>query len=303
VNDPERYGVVEFDDQWRAISLEEKPKAPKSRYAVTGLYFYDNHVVELAKQVKPSARGELEITDLNRLYLEQGKLSVKTMGRGYAWLDTGTHESMLEASQFISTIESRQGLKVACPEEISWRNGWIDDAQLEKMAQRLGKSGYGQYLKGSCATRCSHESHAAGHPDVLLIEPKVFGDERGFFFESFNQQRFNEATGLDLNSCRTTTRSRAKTCCAACTTSCRPRRRASWCASSPARSSMWRSISARIRRPSANGSAKSLGDNKRQLWIPPGLAHGFLVLSESAEFLYKTTDYYAPGTRALHPLG
>ena len=148
VNDPERYGVVEFDDRWRAISLEEKPKAPKSRYAVTGLYFYDQHVVELAKQVKPSARGELEITDLNRLYLEQGKLSVKTMGRGYAWLDTGTHESMLEASQFISTIESRQGLKVACPEEISWRNGWINDAQLEKCAQRLGKSGYGQYLLG-----------------------------------------------------------------------------------------------------------------------------------------------------------
>ena len=148
VNDPERYGVVEFDAQWRAISLEEKPKAPKSRYAVTGLYFYDRHVVELAKQVKPSARGELEITDLNRLYLEQGTLSVKTMGRGYAWLDTGTHESMLEASQFISTIESRQGLKVACPEEISWRNGWIDDAQLEQQAQQLGKSGYGQYLQG-----------------------------------------------------------------------------------------------------------------------------------------------------------
>ena len=148
VNDPERYGVVEFDEQWRAISLEEKPKAPKSRYAVTGLYFYDRHVVELAKQVKPSARGEFEITDLNRLYLEQGTLSVKTMGRGYAWLDTGTHESMLEASQFISTIESRQGLKVACPEEISWRNGWIDDAQLEQQAQQLGKSGYGQYLQG-----------------------------------------------------------------------------------------------------------------------------------------------------------
>lgn len=146
VQDPERYGVVEFNAEGRAISLEEKPKAPKSRYAVTGLYFYDDQVVELAKQVKPSDRGELEITDLNRLYLERDQLDVQTMGRGYAWLDTGTHESMLEASQFIYTIENRQGLKVAAPEEIAWRSGWIDDAQLQKLALPLAKSGYGQYL-------------------------------------------------------------------------------------------------------------------------------------------------------------
>jgi len=148
VTDPERYGVVEFDKAGRAVSLEEKPSAPKSRFAVTGLYFYDHTVVERARRLTPSPRGELEITDLNRLYLDQGNLNVQTMGRGYAWLDTGTHESMLEASQFIHTIERRQGLKVACPEEIAWRNGWIDDAQLEKQADLLAKSGYGLYLKG-----------------------------------------------------------------------------------------------------------------------------------------------------------
>ncbi|GGH52927.1 glucose-1-phosphate thymidylyltransferase [Comamonas phosphati] len=146
VHDPERYGVAEFDDQGKVLSLEEKPVQPKSNYAVTGLYFYDTQVVELAKSLKPSPRGELEITDLNRLYLEQAQLSVQLMGRGYAWLDTGTHESLLEASQFIATLEQRQGLKVSCPEEIAYRSGWIDAAQLEKLAQPLLKNGYGKYL-------------------------------------------------------------------------------------------------------------------------------------------------------------
>ena len=146
VQDPERYGVAEFDAAGKVLSLEEKPAQPKSHYAVTGLYFYDAHVVELAKALKPSPRGELEITDLNKLYLEKSALNVQLMGRGYAWLDTGTHDSLLEASQFIATIEQRQGLKVACPEEIAWRNHWIDDAQVIRLAQPLLKNGYGQYL-------------------------------------------------------------------------------------------------------------------------------------------------------------
>jgi len=148
VHDPERYGVVEFDAAGRAISLEEKPQQPKSRYAVTGLYFYDNAVLDIAATLKPSPRGELEITDVNRIYLERKALDVVVMGRGHAWLDTGTHESLIDASTFIATIEKRQGLKVSCPEEIAWRMGWIDNAALEALALPLAKNGYGQYLLG-----------------------------------------------------------------------------------------------------------------------------------------------------------
>lgn len=148
VHDPERYGVVAFDGEGRATSLEEKPVQPKSNYAVTGLYFYDNEVIDIACNLQPSPRGELEITDVNRIYLERSKLSVEIMGRGFAWLDTGTHESLIEASNFIETIEHRQGLKIACPEEIAFRKGYIDAGQLQKLAQPLAKNGYGQYLYG-----------------------------------------------------------------------------------------------------------------------------------------------------------
>ena len=148
VHDPERYGVVEFDAGGRAISIEEKPRHPRSNFAVTGLYFYDPQVVDIAKSIRPSARGELEITTVNDTYLKQGQLNVQIMQRGYAWLDTGTHDSLLDAGQFIATLERRQGLKVACPEEIAWRRGFIDAAQLERLAQPLAKSGYGQYLLG-----------------------------------------------------------------------------------------------------------------------------------------------------------
>jgi glucose-1-phosphate thymidylyltransferase len=147
VNDPERYGVAEFDADGTVVGLEEKPAAPKSSYAVTGLYYYDSDVVELARSLQPSPRGELEITDLNRLYLTRGTLKVELMGRGYAWLDTGTHDSLLEASQFIATLEHRQGFKVACPEEVAWRNEWIDNNALRALAKPLAKSGYGKYLK------------------------------------------------------------------------------------------------------------------------------------------------------------
>ena len=147
VHDPERYGVVTFDASGKAISIEEKPARPQSHYAVTGLYFYDNQVVNIAKSIRPSARGELEITTVNDVYLQQGQLSVQMMGRGYAWLDTGTYDSLLDAGQFIATLERRQGLKIACPEEIAWRRGFIDDAQLDRLAQPLAKSGYGQYLR------------------------------------------------------------------------------------------------------------------------------------------------------------
>ena len=169
VNDPERYGVVEFDKAYKALSIEEKPSKPRSSYAVTGLYFYDNQVCDIAASIKPSARGELEITDVNRVYLEQNKLSVEIMGRGFAWLDTGTHDSLLDAAGFIATLQKRQGLMVACPEEIAYRKGWINADDVQKVASQLSKNSYGQYL-----TKILNELNTSTQP-VTLSHKKMIG--------------------------------------------------------------------------------------------------------------------------------
>lgn len=294
VLDPERYGVVEFDQGGKAISLEEKPLEPKSNYAVTGLYFYDQQVVDIARNLKPSPRGELEITDVNRAYLERGQLSVEIMGRGYAWLDTGTHDSLLEAGQFIATLEPpgpQGGLpgRDRLPAEVDRRRatGKTRRAAGQERLRPIPQAPADRDRVLMKATRLAI-------PDVILFEPRVFGDDRGFFFESYNQRAFEEACGHPVSFVQDNHSRSARGVLRGLHYQIRQ-----------AQGKLVRAtlgevfdVAVDLRRGSPTfgqwvGERLS-AENKRQMWIPAGFAHGFVVLSEYAEFLYKTTDFWAP---------
>lgn len=280
VNDPERFGVVDFDENGNAVSIEEKPEHPKSNYAVTGLYFYPAGVSEKAAQVKPSARGEVEITSLNDMYLQDGDLGVQLLGRGYAWLDTGTMQSLVDASNYVKMVEERQGVSVSAPEEIAYVHGWIDKDQLLEAAEHYGKSPYGKHLK----------SVAEG---LAVITPTVHGDDRGYFMETFNQRDMMDA-GFSINFVQDNQSSSTKGVL-----------RGLHFQKKYPQIKLVRAVRGSVFDVAVDlrSESKTYGkwygveltaENKKQFLIPQGFAHGFLVLSDVAEFCYKVNDFWHP---------
>lgn len=294
VNDPERYGVAEFDNQGNVLSIEEKPAQPKSNYAVVGLYFYPNKVVNIAKNIKPSARGELEITTVNQYFLSEKELKVQLLGRGFAWLDTGTHDSLSEASTFIEVIEKRQGLKVACLEGIALRKGWIDANKMYELAKPMMKNQYGQYLCHQRIRIRAMKIIETAIEDVVIIEPRLFKDERGYFFESFSQREFEEK----IRKISFVQDNESKS-------SYGVLRGLHFQKPPYAQSKLVRvikgavlDVAVDIRKGSPtfgkHVAVKLTEENHLQLFIPRGFAHGFSVLSQEVIFQYKCDNFYAP---------
>lgn len=308
VNDPERFGIVEFDGNGKAISIEEKPQVPKSNYCVTGLYFYDNRVCELAKKVKPSPRGELEITDLNRIYLDEGSLNVVTLGRGYAWLDTGTVDALNDAAEFVKVLENRQGIKIAALEEIAYRNGWIDKDRLLKSAEYYGKSAYGEHLRAVADNKLMYQPVCIERfktmnviktdvLDVFVIEPQVFGDHRGWFMESWST-RAMESHGLYYNFVQDNQSFSAVK---------GTLRGIHFQRGDTAQAKLVRctrgavlDVAVDLRQGSPTFkkwvAVELSAENKRQLLIPRGFGHGFVTLTDDVEFMYKADNAYSPST-------
>ena len=292
VNDPERYGVVEFDNNNKAISIEEKPENPKSNYAVPGLYFYDNKVVKIAKNVKPSPRGELEITDINNHYLQKSRLNVQVFDRGTAWLDTGTFASLMQAGNFVQVIEERQGLKVGCIEEVAYSMNFINASELEELAKPLEKK-WVWYLPYKCIEKMKAEETNLN--DCWVIEPDVFEDERGYFYEGYNAEKFQKITGFDFNVMQINQSRSSKGVLRGLHFQHAPK----------AQSKLVSCIEGEVldvavdlRRESSTFGQFSLvrlsANNKKHFYIPRGMAHGFLVLTEHAKLMYQVDERYSP---------
>ena len=300
VKDARRYGVIEFDSNFNVLSIEEKPENPKSSYAQTGLYFYDNSVVEIAKRLPRSKRGELEITDLNVEYLKKNQLKVKTLDRGVAWLDTGTAESLLEASNFIETVQHRQGIEIGCIEEVSYQNGFITLAQLEKLAQNLNKTEYGEYLidfverekKKNVVVKPTAKFTKTEIPDVIIFEPAVFADSRGYFMETYNEKLLTD-NGITNKFVQDNQSKSTKGVLRGLHYQMEPYAQAKLVRVTKGKVL---DVAVDIRKGSPTFgkyvSVELSEENKRQLFIPRGFAHGFIVLSDEAEFSYKCDNLY-----------